>query len=266
MTDKNDTSSLGLGLGLGPNSTTATSAAETTSWSDMTPNVGRTGRKFSKVFLAIQAKISHQFNDFPSVSEEQIVLQTKYICRDYIYSKLKSLKLVQKEIHKDGKYSDISRELIKVGQEYETMYPNLFADVCGYLKMNFEHEEHVQGVFNAVASEIIGRGISWARIVSLFAFTATLAVDCVQQENTRFANLVVDSMQKFTRKRLATWILQRGGWLGMVEYLHNNHQIEPKMWQVRNIASSVVFVSVSVLTILENVACAIIGGDDEIMN
>ncbi|XP_033096080.1 bcl-2-related ovarian killer protein-like [Anneissia japonica] len=261
MTENNEKPDEGLGL--------APVDSSATSWSSDTTNSTQnswTKQNFAQVLLTLQARLLNRFNDFPPVTEEEIVKQSKAICRDYIYSKLKALKLVHKEIHHDGKCSDISRELIQVAQEYELMYPNLFADVCNYLRMNFEYEDHVQGVFNVVASEIIGRGISWARIIALFAFTATLAVDCIQQENTRFANLVVDCMQKFTKKRLAPWILQRGGWLGMVHYLHNNHIIQPKMWKVRCIASAVGFVATTAITILETIAAAVIGGDDQILN
>ena len=56
-------------------------------------------------------------------------------------------------------------------------------------------------------------GITWGKVVSLYAVAGALAVDCVQQGQPATVHTIVDSLGQFVRKFLAPWLKKRGGWV-----------------------------------------------------
>lgn len=56
-------------------------------------------------------------------------------------------------------------------------------------------------------------GITWGKVVSLYAVAAGLAVDCVRQAQPAMVHVLVDCLGEFVRKTLATWLRRRGGWV-----------------------------------------------------
>ena len=70
-------------------------------------------------------------------------------------------------------------------------------------------------------------GVTWARIVALFTLTGALVVECVNQGHQAQANLVVDSLHKFVRRRLAGWIIDQGGWVSF-DINTLAHQLTPE--------------------------------------
>jgi hypothetical protein len=56
-------------------------------------------------------------------------------------------------------------------------------------------------------------GITWGKVVSLYAVAAGLAVDCVRQAQPAMVHALVDCLGEFVRKTLATWLRRRGGWV-----------------------------------------------------
>lgn len=112
---------------------------------------------------------------------------------------------------------DTVQELQTVSAEMEQLYPNLFKDVFTQLNIRVTSEEVVEEAVTAVASEIFRSGITWARVVAMFAVAATLAAECVQQrsqDHAAFVDRVVRSLSNFVRENLAEWIAGEGGWVG----------------------------------------------------
>lgn len=56
-------------------------------------------------------------------------------------------------------------------------------------------------------------GITWGKVVSLYAVAAGLAVDCVRQAQPATVHALVDCLGEFVRKTLAPWLRRRGGWV-----------------------------------------------------
>ena len=165
-------------------------------------------------------------------TEDEVVHQTKVLCRDFIYFKLKENSLLDFKL-KSGKTptdnnngaslknntpTDVSKEIISIATTFEEAYPHLFEDIGTYLKMTYQTANHVQHTYNVAATEIFNGAITWARIIALFSFTGALTVDCVKHGYGKFANLIVECMQKFVRKRLATWIVSAGGWVRILYF------------------------------------------------
>lgn len=56
-------------------------------------------------------------------------------------------------------------------------------------------------------------GITWGKVVSLYAVAAGLAVDCVRQAQPAMVHTIVDCLGEFVRKTLVTWLKRKGGWV-----------------------------------------------------
>ncbi|XP_077987281.1 bcl-2-related ovarian killer protein-like [Glandiceps talaboti] len=150
--------------------------------------------------------------------EDDVVDQSVTLVREYINYKLSHSGLVNKHgvpIDLDD-LSDVSSHIIVTGMQLESFHPNIYKDVCRKLHVSLTSETVVTDAFNEVANELFRTGITWPRIVSLFAFVACLASECVQQFHPDFVHTIVDNFKDFMEKRLAAWILERGGWMNVV--------------------------------------------------
>lgn len=56
-------------------------------------------------------------------------------------------------------------------------------------------------------------GITWGKVVSMYAVAGALAVDCVRQGHPTTVHILVDSLGQFVRKCLVPWLKRRGGWV-----------------------------------------------------
>lgn len=56
-------------------------------------------------------------------------------------------------------------------------------------------------------------GITWGKVVSLYAVAAGLAVDCVRHAQPAMVHTIVDCLGEFVRKTLVIWLKRRGGWV-----------------------------------------------------
>ena len=110
---------------------------------------------------------------------------------------------------------DISRVLIWIGVALETRYSATYVDVLAQLNINMLSELALKRAFYGVAKQLFSNGISWAKIVSLFAFSGGLSVDCV----INGANMYVGRVKKWTvhyiSEELCSWIQLNGGWVGV---------------------------------------------------
>lgn len=56
-------------------------------------------------------------------------------------------------------------------------------------------------------------GVTWGKVVSLYAVAGALAVDCVRHGHPAIVHTIVDCMGEFVRKSLVSWLKRRGGWV-----------------------------------------------------
>lgn len=56
-------------------------------------------------------------------------------------------------------------------------------------------------------------GVTWGKVVSLYAVAGALAVDCVRHGHPAMIHTIVDCMGEFIRKSLISWLKRRGGWV-----------------------------------------------------
>ena len=64
-------------------------------------------------------------------------------------------------------------------------------------------------------------GVTWGKVVSLYAVAGALAVDCVRHGHPAMVHTIVDCMGEFVRKSLTSWLKRRGGWVRNIFFFLN---------------------------------------------
>ncbi|XP_013886768.1 bcl-2-related ovarian killer protein homolog B isoform X2 [Austrofundulus limnaeus] len=153
-----------------------------------------------------------------SLTERELVSQSKALCRDYILSRLQQNGLgwskteVNFSASTNAALADVSLVLICLGDELECMQPGLYRNVARQLSISVSMENMVSDAFLGVATEIFSAGITWGKVVSMYAVAGALAVDCVRHGHPTTVHVLVDSLGQFVRKFLVPWLRRRGGW------------------------------------------------------
>ncbi|OCT81001.1 bcl-2-related ovarian killer protein [Xenopus laevis] len=167
----------------------------------------------SSVFAA---EVFEAFDRSPT--DKELVSQGKAICRDFIQARLQRAGLGwSKPEHgmsntSGSRLADISTTFLRLGDELEYMRPAVYRNIARQLNISLTSETILSDAFLAVAAEIFTAGITWGKVVSLYAVAAGLAVDCVKQSQPALVLIIVDCLGEFIRKTLVTWLKRRGGW------------------------------------------------------
>uniref|UniRef100_A0A8C7K8K3 BCL2 family apoptosis regulator BOK n=1 Tax=Oncorhynchus kisutch TaxID=8019 RepID=A0A8C7K8K3_ONCKI len=106
--------------------------------------------------------------------------------RDYIHARLNRTGIGwYKPEHQlsasDGMLGHVSSVLMWLVDELEYLRPNIYSNVARQLNITVESESVLSDAFLAVAAEIFSTGITWGKVVSLYAVAGALAVDCASQ-------------------------------------------------------------------------------------
>ncbi|KAM4727725.1 bcl-2-related ovarian killer protein homolog B [Anableps anableps] len=152
-----------------------------------------------------------------SLTEKELVSQSKALCRDYILSRLNQngLGWSKTEINfspPNAALAEVSLVLLCLGDELECIQPSLYRNVARQLNISVAMENVVSDAFLSVATEIFAAGITWGKVVAMYAVAGALAVDCVRQGHPITVHIIVDSLGQFVRKFLVPWLKRRGGW------------------------------------------------------
>ncbi|KAK2901080.1 hypothetical protein Q8A67_009195 [Cirrhinus molitorella] len=166
----------------------------------------------SSVFAAEMMEV---FDRTPT--EKELVFQSKELCRDFIHSRLIREGLSWSKVESDlpephGALVDVSMVLLKLGDELECMRPYVYRNIAKQLNISVAVEAVVSDAFLSVATEILVMGITWGKVVAIYAVAAGLAVDCVRQGHPVVVHAIVDSLGEFVRRNLVPWLKKRGGW------------------------------------------------------
>ncbi|XP_016386484.1 bcl-2-related ovarian killer protein homolog B [Sinocyclocheilus rhinocerous] len=150
-------------------------------------------------------------------TEKELVFQSKELCRDFIHSRIVREGLSWSKVESDlpephGALVNISVVLLKLGDELECMRPYVYRNIAKQLNISVAVEAVVSDAFLSVATEILVMGITWGKVVAIYAVAAGLAVDCVRQGHPVMVHTIVDSLGEFVRRNLVPWLKKRGGW------------------------------------------------------
>ncbi|MBN3325571.1 BOKA protein, partial [Atractosteus spatula] len=200
----------------------------------------------SSVFAA---EVMEVFDRSPT--DKELVSQAKALCREYIHSRLNRAGLGwSKPEH--AAHGEVSSVLLWLGDELEYLRPNIYRNVARQLSITVASENIVSDAFLAVAAEIFSTdfpwpnemvkrgvcvspftaGITWGKVVSLYAVAGGLAVDCVRHGHPAMVDTIVDCLGEFVRKSLVEWLRRRGGWVDVTKCVVNTDPRLRSHWLV----------------------------------
>ncbi|KAG8445383.1 hypothetical protein GDO86_010243 [Hymenochirus boettgeri] len=177
----------------------------------------------SSVFAA---EVFEAFDRSPT--DKELVSQGKALCRDFIQARLQKAGLGwTKPEHgipntSGGRLAEVSATFLRLGDELEYMRPTVYRNIARQLNITLTSETVLSDAFLAVAAEIFSSGITWGKVVSLYAVAAGLAVDCVKHSQPALVLTIVDCLGEFVRKTLVIWLKRRGGWTDVTKCVVNS--------------------------------------------
>ncbi|TRY91733.1 hypothetical protein DNTS_018978 [Danionella cerebrum] len=159
-------------------------------------------------------------------TEKELVFQSKDLCKDFIHSRITREGLSWSKVEIDlpephGYLIDVSMVLLKLGDELECMRPFMYRNIAKQLNISVAVEAVVSDAFLSVATDITAMGITWGKVVAIYAVAAGLAVDCVRQGHPVMVHTIVDSLGEFVRRSLVPWLKKRGGWSDILKCVVN---------------------------------------------
>uniref|UniRef100_A0AAY5L356 Bcl-2 Bcl-2 homology region 1-3 domain-containing protein n=1 Tax=Esox lucius TaxID=8010 RepID=A0AAY5L356_ESOLU len=191
----------------------------------------------SSVFAA---EVMEVFDRSPT--DKELVSQAKALCRDYINSRLNRTGIGWSKQDNmlsasGGTLGEVSSVLLWLGDELEYLRPNIYRNVARQLNITVASESVVSDAFLAVAAEIFStdytrHGVTWGKVVSLYAVAGALAVDCVRHGYPAMVHTIVDCMGEFVRKSLVSWLKRRGGWVDITKCVVNTDPSFRSHWLV----------------------------------
>ncbi|XP_043926245.1 bcl-2-related ovarian killer protein [Protopterus annectens] len=180
------------------------------------------------------AEVMEVFDRCPT--DKELVSQSKALCRDYIHTRLSRVGLgwnrhVSLQTS-GGKLAEASAVLLRLGDELEYIRPNVYQNIARQLNITLNSETVVTDAFLAVAAEVFSAGITWGKVVSLYAVAAGLAVDCVKMGQPAMVHSIVDCLGEFVRKSLVTWLKRRGGWTDITKCVISKDPNQQSHWLI----------------------------------
>jgi len=162
----------------------------------------------------IEAKLNEEY--------VSIANDANLYCLDYIEERLKrsniesGLEFIRPQAVSEN-ITLISAKIIEVGELLESSYPHLYSNVSKQLKVKLRSEVIVGDIFRNFGRELFRDGVTWGRIVALFAFAAAISVDCITQGRPELVKTVLSCVRLYVLDHLAVWIRSRGGWIDITE-------------------------------------------------
>ena len=158
----------------------------------------------------IQAKLNEEYF---AIANEGNLYCLDYIEKRFERSNIQSgLEFIRpSEISESS--SAVSAKIVEVGEILESAYPHLYNSASKQARVKFRSEVIIGDVFRSFGKELFRDGVTWARIIALFAFSGSLSVDCVNQGNPEFVKTVLNCTRLYVFDHLAVWIKSQGGWV-----------------------------------------------------
>lgn len=187
------------------------------------------------------ARLELHFQHAPMMAE--VVEQSKILCEDYIYSRLKVVLLMSESdgfkvrvpngnascssyssrpgkvsAWKQRKTTDVSTDIQDIGLKLECSYPHLYENVAAQIGMPLRSRVAVRRAMIHVGDFMFRHSVvTWGRIVGLFAVAAAMARDCVLAGRGEHVADIVAVFSELIERHAAAWICKQGGWVAIVK-------------------------------------------------
>uniref|UniRef100_A0A182Q3H4 Bcl-2 Bcl-2 homology region 1-3 domain-containing protein n=1 Tax=Anopheles farauti TaxID=69004 RepID=A0A182Q3H4_9DIPT len=171
-------------------------------------------------------------------TSQDVINQGKCLCGEYIRARLKrSGLLTRKNLQRLRNSMEhcsalgggvVVREALPLlngmGEELERMHPRLYTNVSRQISNEpwgeLTEPDTVGYLLHVVAKDLFKSGITWGKVISLFAIAGGLAVDCVRQDHADYLQQLIEGTADVIEEDLSGWLVERGGWLGLQDHVH----------------------------------------------
>ena len=158
-------------------------------------------------------------------SIEDIVITSQKLCEEYMEGRLARSGMKEfRNVRGERGGEEYSNILKNMGQILEMKYPRLYTRISHHLRMSYDSEILVWDSFNKFALNLFSEGVTWCKIIALFAFTGGLALDCTCHGRGNLLAKIVYWFGLFVMKKLALWIQREGGWLALVNHFKKAYE------------------------------------------
>ena len=111
------------------------------------------------------------------------------------------------------RFQETAEKVQEICALLEHLYPKLYVYISRQLKVTLQTEIIICDIFRSFGRTLFKSGITWPRIVALFAFASGLIVDCIREGRPEFARTVVYCVKAFIEDNLSVWVKDQGGWV-----------------------------------------------------
>ena len=137
-------------------------------------------------------------------------IDTRNLVADYVDFRLRKGNLSWANCPPLAPAGQVEMTMRALGQEFENRYSEVFQGMCNQLHIS---PDTAHPTFLAIVNELFSDGIKWGRVVALFSFGGSLAVQCVEKEMPPLVDQIVDWVADYVDQHLISWIIEQGGWV-----------------------------------------------------
>ena len=137
----------------------------------------------------------------------------KIICADYIHERFilcGHTKWKRRRYYGECEYS---QHFTRAGHTLERMYPHVYSSVSRKISATMTSSTFVRNALRSVLEILFRDGITWGKVVSMFAVSSSFAEECVLQGHSDFVDDVIDCVGTFVGGHLEDWLAKEGGWV-----------------------------------------------------
>ena len=138
-----------------------------------------------------------------------------YVCRE------KTLKPINRHA------VTLRRTVDEVSQKHEIVFKSIVQKL-----LPLTTETLSETFLNVVEAMFSDSNYNWGRVVSVYAFGATLAKHFADNNiNRELIDKIVDYLGVYVAKKMGKWILQQGGWDAFDSYFPEKASMENTLWR-----------------------------------
>lgn len=164
-----------------------------------------------------------QLNAEPTVAAEGNFYFLEYLeLKLYRYNLNTFIKFERENDEILDRFQETSERIQEICGLLEHLYPRLYSHVSRQLKVTLRTEVIICDVFRSFCRCLFKTGISWPRIVAMFAFASGIIIDCIREHRPEFARTVIYCVKAFIEDNLASWIKDQSGWVSHGRLLINS--------------------------------------------
>lgn len=156
------------------------------------------------------ANMVNQVDEAVQVNRQDVDSEAYIMSCDYIQSKLRKAGYSWPDCPELPEPTPVRLAMRSLGEEFERLYHQVFDGMCDSLQIT---PVTAYPTFFGVADELFREGVTWGRIVALFAFGGALSEQCIHKEMPQLVTYVADWVALYTETHLSQWITDNGGWV-----------------------------------------------------